>query len=167
MEINLEIYLCIPEIYGVTSELPNSPHACCRLLSIVWCLPLKLRFPFSRRSTLCALISPFTPNACQLPSLVFPRLFYNLPAYVNTPGTVNKKHLLHFLHLCVFCHRVRSFSLTTALQWFVSYPSNRLQFVHGNGESSSHTKVKYGVPQGSYAGTNSFCIIRAYLRQYY
>uniref|UniRef100_A0A3Q3FYF7 Reverse transcriptase domain-containing protein n=1 Tax=Labrus bergylta TaxID=56723 RepID=A0A3Q3FYF7_9LABR len=37
----------------------------------------------------------------------------------------------------------------TALSWFESYLSDRSQFVHFNVESSMHTKVYHGVPQGS------------------
>ena len=37
----------------------------------------------------------------------------------------------------------------TTLNWFKSYFSDRLQFVQINDESSVHTKVNHGVPQGS------------------
>ena len=37
----------------------------------------------------------------------------------------------------------------TALNWFKSYFSDRFQYVQINDESSVHTKVNHGVPQGS------------------
>ena len=40
----------------------------------------------------------------------------------------------------------------TALDWFESYLSDRFQFVHINHDSSTYTKVRYGVPQGSVLG---------------
>ena len=46
----------------------------------------------------------------------------------------------------------------TALNWFKSYFSDRLQFVQINDESSVHTKVNHGVPQGSVLGPILFSI---------
>ena len=40
----------------------------------------------------------------------------------------------------------------TALGWFKSYLSDRFKFVLVNEESSSHTRVSHGVPQGSVLG---------------
>ena len=39
-----------------------------------------------------------------------------------------------------------------ALGWFKSYLSDGFQFVLVNEESSSHTRVSHGVPQGSVLG---------------
>ena len=46
----------------------------------------------------------------------------------------------------------------TALNWFKSYFSDRLQFVQINDESSVHTRVNHGVPQGSVLGPILFSI---------
>ena len=45
-----------------------------------------------------------------------------------------------------------------ALSWFKSYFSDRLQFVHVNDQSSMHTKVRHGVPQGSVLGPILFTL---------
>lgn len=42
-----------------------------------------------------------------------------------------------------------------------------VHIVHVNEESSSHTKVSYGVPQGSVLGHYTLYIIQASLRNYY
>ena len=46
----------------------------------------------------------------------------------------------------------------TAVGWFKSYLSNRFQFVLVNTESSSHTRVSHGVPQGSVLGPILFTL---------
>ncbi len=51
----------------------------------------------------------------------------------------------------------------TALSWYESYLSDRFQFVHVNDESSVHSKVSHGVPQGLVLGPILF-IFHACLR---
>jgi len=46
----------------------------------------------------------------------------------------------------------------SALSWFKSYLSDRFQFVHVHDESSSRTKVCFGVPQGSVLGLILFTL---------
>lgn len=44
------------------------------------------------------------------------------------------------------------------LAWFISYLSDRLQFVGVIGESSSYTGVVHGVPQGCVLGSRHFTL---------
>ena len=37
----------------------------------------------------------------------------------------------------------------TALDWFISYPSERTQYVRVGNSTSGKTTLKFGVPQGS------------------
>ena len=46
----------------------------------------------------------------------------------------------------------------TALDWFKSFLSGRFQFVLVGEESSSHTRVSHGVPQGSVLGPILFTL---------
>uniref|UniRef100_A0A3B1IBW7 Reverse transcriptase domain-containing protein n=1 Tax=Astyanax mexicanus TaxID=7994 RepID=A0A3B1IBW7_ASTMX len=46
----------------------------------------------------------------------------------------------------------------TALSWFKSYLTDRYQFVRINDMSSSYTKVRYGIPQGSILGPLLFTL---------
>uniref|UniRef100_A0A3B1J1G3 Reverse transcriptase domain-containing protein n=1 Tax=Astyanax mexicanus TaxID=7994 RepID=A0A3B1J1G3_ASTMX len=46
----------------------------------------------------------------------------------------------------------------TALTWFKSYLTDRYQFVRINDMSSSYTKVRYGIPQGSILGPLLFTL---------
>ncbi|CAJ1053038.1 RNA-directed DNA polymerase from mobile element jockey [Xyrichtys novacula] len=46
----------------------------------------------------------------------------------------------------------------SALSWFKSYLTDRSQFVNVNNKSSAHTKVCYGVPQGSVLGPILFTL---------
>ncbi|XP_042341350.1 uncharacterized protein LOC121942262, partial [Plectropomus leopardus] len=46
----------------------------------------------------------------------------------------------------------------TSLAWFKSYLSDRSQFVHINDQPSAHTKVCFGVPQGSVLGPILFTL---------
>ncbi|RCU34477.1 hypothetical protein DVA76_19950, partial [Acinetobacter baumannii] len=42
--------------------------------------------------------------------------------------------------------------------WFKSYLSDRFHFAHANNESSAHTEVSHGVPQGSVLGPILFTL---------
>ncbi len=46
----------------------------------------------------------------------------------------------------------------TALNWFKSYLSDRLQFVHVNSNSFMYAKVRHGVPQGSVLGPIQYIV---------
>lgn len=93
------------------------PGSLRRTISAFLLLPGNLRpslYSQCDKSTLRVRVTPFPQNACQLPSLVFLRLFVgiHIPSRVDKLDTVNKEHYLHFLRFCVFCHRVRLCSIT-------------------------------------------------------
>ncbi|XP_034047153.1 proline-rich receptor-like protein kinase PERK10 [Thalassophryne amazonica] len=81
---------------------------------------------------------PMAPDSGPIPAPVLPDLS-------AAPDTVDHKILLQRLEHVIG-------TKGTALRWSESYPSNRPQSVHANGESSPQTKVNHGAPQGSAPG---------------
>ena len=81
------------------------------------------------------------------------------PRYANRVLTTNYKNTIYVIDHGVLLDRLNKYGFgQIEANWFLSYLTNREQYVVCNNAKSESLTVNYGVPQGSVLGPSLFCL---------